>query len=134
MRRRKLHDAVDAVTATYNRGRDFQNRGDYAAAVRLYRRAAKAGDDSALLELARAELYGLGTRRNTKSAIRRLERVAVSKVTYWPPHWMQSDAMLVLADIFMTGWPVKRDYNKGRRWVRRAAKLGSARAKAMLGR
>jgi len=37
-----------------------------------------------------------------------------------------------LADALITGWPVRRNYNEGLMWLRRAAELGSDVAKAML--
>ncbi len=37
-----------------------------------------------------------------------------------------------MADALINGWPVRRNYDEGIGWLRRAAKLGSAVAKAML--
>jgi TPR repeat protein len=45
---------------------------------------------------------------------------------------MQCEAMLVIADSLIAGWPVPRNFSEGIRWLKRAAKLGSGPAKALL--
>jgi len=40
--------------------------------------------------------------------------------------------MLILADVLISGWPVRRNYAEGVRWLHRAAKLGSNAAKGLL--
>lgn len=119
-------------TAAYNLASAYQNRSRYRAAVRWFRKALAAGDLSALLPLGRAELYGIGTKRNSAAAFAKLRRLAVSKATYWPPYWLQCEAMLVLADALIEGWLARRDFEEGIRWLRRAAKLGSRVARARL--
>jgi TPR repeat protein len=119
-------------TAAFNLACTYQNLGRYREAVAWYRRADAAGDISAGFELARAELYGLGTRRNVRGAFARLERLAARPTRYWPRNSDRIEAILVMADALITGWPVRRDYRKGRRWLARAAALGSDIAKAML--
>jgi uncharacterized protein len=60
-------------TAAENLAATYQNFGRYHDAVRWYRRAEAAGSPTAPLELARAELYGTGTRRDARRAFVRLE-------------------------------------------------------------
>ena len=119
-------------TAAFNLASTYLNLGRYREAVAWYRRALAAGDPDASMELARAELLGLGTRRNTRSAIARLRRIAGRPSNRWPVNGDRIEAILVLADALITGWPVRRNYDEGIRWLRRAAEIGSDVAKAML--
>ncbi len=119
-------------TAAFNLASTYQNLGRYREAVSWYRRALAAGDPDASMELARAELLGLGTRRNVRSAIARLRQIAGRPSNRWPVNGDRIEAILVLADALITGWPVRRNYNEGLMWLRRAADLGSDVAKAML--
>jgi TPR repeat protein len=108
----------------------YRNLGRHVDAVRWYRRALDAGYQSAHLELARAELYGVGTRRNLPSALARLERVAEG-IAYAAPI-EQTEAMLLMADALRNGWLLRRDYQSALRLLRRAARLGCEAAKGML--
>lgn len=119
-------------TAAYNLAYAYQRRGQYRAAVGWFRKALAAGDSSALLPLGRAELYGIGTKRDVPAALSRLRQLARSKDTYWPPNWLQCEAMRMIANVLIEGWLVRRDRSEGLRWLRRAAKLGSGAAKADL--
>lgn len=120
-------------TAAYNLACTYQNLGRHRDAVRWYQRAHDAGDPSALFQLALAELYGLGTKRKPKIALAKLRRVASLRTKYWPASTGENvRAMIVIAQAFMEGWLVTRDYNEGQRWLRRAADWNSLTAKAML--
>ncbi|MEO8844987.1 MAG: hypothetical protein ABI591_15335 [Kofleriaceae bacterium] len=120
------------ITAAFNLACAYQNRGRYKASVGWFRKAADAGDESALLSLARAELYGVGVRRNPMSSFKKLKKLARSKAKYWPPNWMQSDALMIMASALIEGWFVKRDYRAGIALMRRAATLGNVSARAQL--
>jgi TPR repeat protein len=123
------------ATAMHNLALSYLNAGAHTKAVRWYRRAATARidpDESALLEVARAELHGVGTRRNPRAAIRKLEKIARSKTWYHPPFALQIEAMIVLGEAYTYGWVVPRDYELGRRWLKRAASAGSKIAEALL--
>ena len=123
------------VTAMHNLAVTYLNAGLHTEAVRWFRRAAtdpNEPDESALLEVARAELYGLGTRRNAHTAIQKLEKIARSKSWYYPANSMQHEAMIVLGDAYVHGWFVPRDYDRGMRWLKRAARSGSKLAEALL--
>jgi len=119
-------------TAAFNLACTYQNVGRYREAVLWFRRALALGDPSASMELARAELYGLGTRRNVRSAFARLERIANGPSNQWPANTDRIEAILVMADALVTGWPVRRNFHQGVRWLRRAAELGSEVAKSKL--
>ena len=107
--------AADNLAATY------QNLGRYHDAVRWYRRAEPAGSPTASLELARAELYGAGTRRNVRGAFARLKRLARQRLGW--NNWLRIEAMRLMADALMNGWLARRDYSRGEAWLRQAAKL-----------
>jgi len=108
-------------TAAENLAATYQNLGRYRDAVSWYRRAAAAGSPTAPLELARAELYGTGTRRNVRAAFVRLERLARQRLGW--NNWLRVEAMQLMADALMNGWLARRDYTRGEAWLRQAAKL-----------
>jgi TPR repeat protein len=125
--------ALGYVTAGYNLGVTYRARGEYRLAYRWFERARAAGDPSALFEIARAQLYGVGTKRAPEAAVAKLVRVARSKTKYWPPATGEIvEAMILLARAHMDGWLGRRDFQAGRRWLKRAAAKGNATAQAML--
>lgn len=79
------------------------------------------GAPTASLEVARAELYGLGTRRNARSALARLERLARQRLGW--NNWLRIEAMNLMADALMNGWLVRRDFARGEAWLRQASTL-----------
>ncbi len=97
--------AADNLAATY------QNLGRYRDAVRWHRRAAEAGSATAPLELARAELYGVGTRRNSRAAFVTLRRLVRQRLGW--NNWLRIEAMQLMADSLMNGWLVRRDHAQG---------------------
>jgi TPR repeat protein len=119
-------------TAAFNLATTYKQLGRYRDAVRWYRRAHEAGDPSALLQLARAELYGVGTKRDPKAAIAKLRRVAAAQTKWWPPATGENvQAMIEIARVLLDGWLVPRNFDEAQRWLRRAAKWNSATANAM---
>lgn len=108
-------------TAAENLAATYRRLGRYRDAVRWYRRADAAGSTTASLEIARAELYGTGTRRNGRRAFVRLERLARQRLGW--NNWLRIEAMQLMADALMNGWLVRRDFARGEEWLRRAAKL-----------
>jgi uncharacterized protein len=116
----------------FNLAVTYQNCGEYRKAVAWFRRSASEGSLEALLSLARAELYGVGTRRNVAGGMAKLRRVALAK---WKAPVCQLDreaAMLLLAEALQHGWLAPRDYRGSLTWLRRAAKVGSAAASGLL--
>jgi TPR repeat protein len=122
----KLGDAMGA----YNLAATYQNLGKYSEAVRWFKRCLNAGDLGAIIPLAYAELYGVGTRRDVSAAFDKLRRIARGGKHFC--QFDQEEAMLVMADAYKNGWLVQRDFDAAISWLRRAAKLGSATAKGML--
>jgi len=120
-------------TAAYNLAVAYKKRQRYRDAFRWFQRAHEAGDPSALLQLARAQLYGIGTKRDPSGALAKLRRMANSRTKYWPASNGENvEAMLIIADALMEGWLLPRDFNEGVRWLRRAASWGNATAIALL--
>lgn len=117
--RRAFH--LGSSTAADNLAATYQNLGRYRDAVRWHRRAAAAGSPTAPLDIARAELYGTGTRRNARAAFVKLERLARQRLGW--NNWLRIEAMKLMADALMNGWLVRRDHARGDAWLRRAAKL-----------
>jgi len=126
---RQAFDLGDA-TAGYNLACSYQNIGERRTAVRWFRKVLAAGDRSALMPLALAELYGAGTRRNVPAAMKKLEAVAQGGSRFAPIE--REEAMLLVAQCYREGWLVIRDYNKALRWLRRAVQVGSAAAAGLL--
>lgn len=116
--------------AGYNLACTYQNQGDYRAAVRWYRRALDAGEQSALFPLAQAELWGVGTARNVKAALAKLESIASARVGF--AQFEREQSMVIIARTLLEGWPAPRDYRTALKWLRRASGLGSAEAAGLL--
>jgi hypothetical protein len=89
--------------------------------VQWFRRADAAGSPTASLEIARAELYGTGTRRNVRAAFTKLERLAGQRLGW--NNWLRIEAMQIMADALINGWLITRDYTRGEALLRRAANL-----------
>lgn len=113
-------------TAAENLAATYLNVGRYRDAVRWYRRADAAGSPTASLEIARAELYGIGTRRDARTAFRRLERLARQRLGW--NSWLRVEAMELMADALINGWLARRDYARGLAWLRRARRVTDATA------
>ncbi len=125
---------IGEATAAYNLAFTYKLRGRYREAVAWWRRAHAAGDPSAILDLALAELHGQGTRRNVRGALAKLRQAANATETKWFPRSSGENvrAMIHLARVYGEGWLVPRDLAESVRWLRRAAEWDSAIATAML--
>jgi TPR repeat protein len=126
----KLAFKLGDTTGAYNLACTYQNLGKYSEAVRWFKRCLKAGDLGALIPLAYAELYGVGTKKNVEAAFDKLRRVARGGKHFC--QFDQEEAMLTLADALQKGWIVQRNLDAAIAWLHRAAKLGSAAAKGIL--
>jgi len=116
-------------TALHNVGVSYRNAGRYATAVKWFRKAALAGDESAMFEVAKAELWGIGTRRNVASALKMLKRIATSRRVA-PVE--AEEALLLLAHCYLDGWFVRRVWRKAVPWLERATQLGNSEARDLL--
>jgi uncharacterized protein len=120
--------AGDAVAAE-NAGISCKQLGNHRAAVRWFRRAIAMGNESGLLELAKAQLWAQGTRRNVAQALVNLQQVTTSK---WVSEWEREEARLLLAYVHLDGWLVPRSYRDAVRWFREAKRHGSVVARDLL--
>ena len=83
------------------------------------------------MPLALAELYGTGTQRNVLAAMKKLAVIARGR-SRWFAQIEREEAMLLVAQCLREGWLVIRDYGAAGRWLRRAARVGSAAAAGLL--
>lgn len=117
------------LAAHFNLAITYRYLGEHKKALYLFRKAARLGDLSALLEVARAKLYGIGTRRDVPSALKQLRSVAAAK---YPDANGGHEAMLLISQVLREGLLAPRDYSESIAWLRRAAKTGSATARGLL--
>jgi len=121
------------TTAAYNLAITYKRLGRDREALRWFTRAHRGGDPSALFQIARAELYGIGTKRNPATALAKLRKVAASRTQYWPRSTGENvEAMLLMAEVLIEGWLCPRNFKEGIRWLRRAESWNSAAAKGLL--
>jgi TPR repeat protein len=115
----------------YNLAVTYQSLGQHKKAVAWFRKSAAGGQVDALLPLAKAELYGVGTARDVLGALVKLQEVAGTRsdgVTQFD----REEAMRSIAQVLYDGWLMPRDFKDAVRWLRRAARLGSAAALGLL--
>lgn len=113
----------------YNLGITYRYLGSHAKAVACFRRAARIGSATELMEVARAELYGVGTKRDVPAALAKLRRIAAMGRS---SEDLDHVAMVMLAKVYFEGWFVRRDSRTARSWLLRAAKAGSHSAEGLL--
>ncbi len=120
-------------TGGNNAAIDLRRMGRHAQAFRIFRVLASGGSDTALLQVAKAELFGVGTRRNSKLALKHFEQVARPKRGRDAASVMdREEAMLRIADALIDGILVPIDFRSALKWLRLAAKGGSDLATARL--
>ena len=112
------------MTAADNLAATYMDVGRYREAVAWWRRAEAAGSSTASIEVARAELYGVGTRRNPRAAFERLEKLATERLGW--NNWLRIEAMTVMADALFDGWLVPYDGKRAKAWRRAARTLDPA--------
>lgn len=93
----------------YNLAVAYQNLGQHKKAVAWFRKNAAAGQIDALLALAKAELHGIGTRRNVPAALEKLRHVCEANGAS-VCQFDQEEAARVVAQVLYDGWLVPRDY------------------------
>lgn len=131
--RRLYRDAARAgdTTAMFNLAVSFRRDGRYRDAVTWFRRAATQGDPSARHELAKSQLFGLGQRRNPRSAIRTLLALSRFDDIRFAP-FAREECLMLVASTLLDGWLVPRDYAAACKHLRTAVSLGSAAAEGLL--
>jgi len=130
MRWEKKAKRLGDRTAQFNLAMSYLMARRPAAAFRELLALERAGDVSASVELAKAQLAGVGARRDVEGAIARLERVA--RDHKWVSGFDRGLAMLQLALVHYDGWQTPRNFDVTLKWLRHAEKHGSAAAAGLL--
>jgi TPR repeat protein len=99
-------------------------RGNYAAAIRLWRPLAEDGDVQAQYAIGTMYELGLGVTQNREEAVKWYRRAA---------NLGFADAEYSLAESYENGRRVPRDYEEAANWYRRAAEHGHRLAPENLG-
>jgi len=96
-----------------------ESKGDFAAAVNWYRRAAETGDGTAAYKVGLAYLNGNGVTADQKDALEWIRRAAEAG---------NDTAMCRLGAIYWVGGGVARDNSAGLQWYHKAAEAGNSEA------
>lgn len=115
---------ADRATALFADGRDAYERGDYAAAVEHWERAAAMSHAEAEFRLGAMHEEGTGVDRDLDRAVEWYRRAA--------KHGSQQ-AQFNLAHMYASGTGVERDESRAAHWYKRAAERGNAYAQYTLG-
>jgi clan AA aspartic protease (TIGR02281 family) len=99
-------------------------RGDYATAIKWYRKAAEQGDAFAQYNLGGIYQNGQGVPQNYSEAIKWFSKAATQGA---------AGAQARLASMYFIGLGVQQDYAAAASWYRKAAEQGHARAQYGLG-
>ena len=99
-------------------------RGDYAAAHRIWKPLAERGDALAQYNLGLLYDHGLGVERGLSQAVTWYVRAAENG---------DADAQNAVADLYVAGFWGKKDYTKAARWYELAAEQGHVEAQRKLG-
>lgn len=119
------------LLATLNLGTLHKREGRLRLAVSWYQRAAQQGDASAMLELALAELYGTGRRRNRGRALKTLARLYGFPEGELTP-FEREQICIAIARAHLEGWLAAQDWKTAKAWLARGRALGSAEADGLL--
>lgn len=108
----------------YKIGKKFYNRGNYAEAVKWYRKAANKGDNKARNDLGNCYYGGKGVEVNETEAAEWYQGAADKG---------HADAQTKIGNCYYYGNGVKKDYAKATEWYQKAAIQGNIKAQKKLG-
>lgn len=91
------------AAGAHNLGASYRSIGRLRTAVRWFREAVRLGDHSSLLEVAKAELLGAGTKRVPGAALRKLRVVCLSASVCTSD---AEEAAILAARTLLDGWLV----------------------------
>ena len=123
---------AEAAERTVREAMASWRQGDYASAVRDFKRLAKAGDGKAQQALARALVEGKGVKKDPLAASIWWRRAARAKSKFGMPG--NYDAYVGLAELYETGVGVAKDLTAAARWRGRAAQGDGWRGRSFLQR
>lgn len=115
--------ALSAVAKPLDDAAAAYGRGDYAAAVRIYRALADQGDATAQNSLGAMYLNGQGARRDYTEAMKWFRRAAALG---------SPTAQFNLAEMYFKGRGADQDLLQAAKWYSRAAEQGHAQAQFVL--
>lgn len=127
---RRIHAYLILLLISFNSHADITAanealaRGDYATAVKEFRRLAEAGDADAQANLGYMYYVGEGVPQSYPEAVKWYEKAAIQG---------NRDAQYNLAVAYAFGEGTKQDYAQAATWYRRAAEQGHASAQYSLG-
>lgn len=116
--------ALPASAQDFEKGLAAKKRGDFAAALALWRPLAQRGDPAAQNAIGLLYDNGQGVPQDPATALMWYRRAAKKG---------NADAQNNLGMLYANGLGVPQDYAKAAMWYRRAARQGHAGAKANLG-
>ncbi len=114
-----------AWSGTHDRGQEAYRQGQYAAAIKEFKRGAKHHEPSALFALGVMHQYGQGTPKSDKAAVHWYRQAAMRGHT---------SAQYFLATMVEKGRGTPPNAKEAARWYRKAAEQGLALAQYHLGR
>lgn len=115
--------AINSAIDDNNRGCDYEEQGNYPAAMEYYHKSANSGFYGAKANLARCYYWGLGIPKNPSYAVTLAQQAA----RYGEPH---SQYILGHAALFGNG--IRQDVRNGIYWLQIAASNGNNDARVLL--
>lgn len=91
----------------------------------------RANNASAQVELAKASFHGAGTTRTPQAALTELELLALGEGPTLS-QYQREQSLVFVARALLDGWVVPRDHRRATKCLRHAAALGSREAQALL--
>jgi TPR repeat protein len=118
------HAAAQSADEAYRKGRGFEEKQNFAEAMRWYRVAATQGH--ALAQVGIGNLYGMaqGVPQDYAEALRWYRLAAAQG---------NSEAQDNVGFFYMSGWGVPKDYAQALKWFRKAADQGNEVAQRNIG-
>jgi len=115
---------ADSATEAFSQGRDAYDRGDYAAALRAWRQAARLDNAEAEFRIGAMYEEGKGVDEDPKRAFDWYKRAA--------EHGSEH-AQFNLAHMYASGTGVEQNETEAAKWYRQSAERGNAHAQYALG-
>lgn len=110
----------DETSPFYSQAEQARDRGDYKAALSLYRKATEGGDYYGAIRIAQMYYRGDGLTKDTREAARWISKAAEIG---------GASAMYEVASYYAKGiQDVPQDFNEAQKWMHKAAELGDNHA------
>jgi len=116
--------AVPAFASDFLTGYDAYQRGDFAEALKFYRKAAEAGDAVSQVQLGGMYKEGVGVDKDPAEAVKWYRKAADQG---------SAGGQISLGVMYDFGYGVRQDYAEAVKWYRKAADQGDATGQFELG-